>query len=199
MISAVLFFQDSAMTENQQRLAEHAALSRRYFLGLGAAGSAALGLSPLLAVDEKSPSAEIKGRAPELEKAIAALDSFFTPPQNFQDVSRGKPLPHSLPEAKKNEVGLTPETWKLEVISDAESPAKLGKQFQKSDGSAIDFPALLKLAEKHAVRFAKVMTCLNIGCTLGMGIWEGVPLREVVWMTKPREDVRRVGYPAILR
>jgi DMSO/TMAO reductase YedYZ molybdopterin-dependent catalytic subunit len=39
-----------------------------------------------------------------------------------------------------------------------------------------------------------VMTCLNIGCPLGMGIWEGVPLRELVWMTRPRENLRRVFY-----
>ena len=52
----------------------------------------------------------------------------------------------------------------------------------------------MKLADKHAVRFAKVMTCLNIGCPLGMGLWEGVPLREVFWLTRPREDVRRVFY-----
>jgi DMSO/TMAO reductase YedYZ molybdopterin-dependent catalytic subunit len=58
----------------------------------------------------------------------------------------------------------------------------------------LDFPRLLELAEKHAVRFPKVMTCLNIGCPLGMGIWEGVPLREVFWLTRPSEDVRRVFY-----
>jgi DMSO/TMAO reductase YedYZ molybdopterin-dependent catalytic subunit len=52
----------------------------------------------------------------------------------------------------------------------------------------------MKLAEKHAVRFAKTMTCLNIGCPLGTGIWEGVPLREVVWLTQPRENLRRVFY-----
>jgi DMSO/TMAO reductase YedYZ molybdopterin-dependent catalytic subunit len=38
------------------------------------------------------------------------------------------------------------------------------------------------------------MTCLNIGCPLGMGIWEGVPLRDIVWLTEPRENVRRVFY-----
>jgi DMSO/TMAO reductase YedYZ molybdopterin-dependent catalytic subunit len=27
-----------------------------------------------------------------------------------------------------------------------------------------------------------------------MGIWEGVPLREIVWLTKPRENVRRIVY-----
>ena len=52
----------------------------------------------------------------------------------------------------------------------------------------------MKLADKHAVRFAKVMTCLNIGCPLGMGLWEGVPLREVVWLTRPKENLRRVFY-----
>jgi DMSO/TMAO reductase YedYZ molybdopterin-dependent catalytic subunit len=60
--------------------------------------------------------------------------------------------------------------------------------------TALDFAGLLQLAEKHAVRFAKVMTCLNIGCPLGMGIWEGVPLRELIWQTQPREDLRRVFY-----
>lgn len=52
----------------------------------------------------------------------------------------------------------------------------------------------MQLAEKHAVKFAKVMTCLNIGCPLGMGIWEGVPLREIIWRTRPSENLRRVVY-----
>ncbi len=38
------------------------------------------------------------------------------------------------------------------------------------------------------------MTCLNIGCPLGTGIWEGVPLRDVLWMTKPQQNLRRVFY-----
>ena len=116
---------------------------------------------------------------PELAPALAKLESYFTDPDQFGDVSRGKPIPHKLAAAKKKEVGLTRETWKLEVVSDPEHPATLGKQFTKKDGTALDFATLLKLGEKHAVRFAKVMTCLNIGCPLGMGIWEGVPLREV--------------------
>jgi DMSO/TMAO reductase YedYZ molybdopterin-dependent catalytic subunit len=118
----------------------------------------------------------------------------FTPQEKFRDVSRGKPLPHSLPDEKKREVGLTRETWKLEVISDPENPARLGRQLTTADGTALDFAGLVTLGEKHAVRFAKVMTCLNIGCPLGMGLWEGVPLREVVALARPREDVRRVFY-----
>ena len=125
---------------------------------------------------------------------MAKLEPYFTPPEKFRDVSRGKPLPHSLPERRSGEVGLTRETWKLEVISDPGHPATLGKPLTKADGTALDFPRPAEAAEKHAVRFAKVMTCLNIGCPLGMGIWEGVPLREVVWLTQPRENLRRVFY-----
>jgi DMSO/TMAO reductase YedYZ molybdopterin-dependent catalytic subunit len=168
------------MTDAERFLADHAALSRRFFLGLGAAGLA-------LPASAGAPPAEL---APALEK----LEAYFTPPKDFGDVSRGNPIPHTLPEEKRKQVGLTRETWKLEVVSDPEHPATLGKQFTKADGTAIDFPTLLKLGEKHAVRFAKVMTCLNIGCPLGMGVWEGVPLRTVLWLTRPKENLRRVFY-----
>jgi DMSO/TMAO reductase YedYZ molybdopterin-dependent catalytic subunit len=174
------------MTHFQQFLDEHRRLTRRYFVRLGAAGIAAAGALPLV-----GRAAE---RAPKLAKAIEALEPFFTPPAQFRDVSRGKPLPHSLSDEKKTEVGLTRDTWKLEIVSDSENPAKLGKQLTKADGTALDFAGLMSLAEKHAVRFAKVMTCLNIGCPLGMGIWEGVPLRDLIALAQPREDVRRVFY-----
>jgi hypothetical protein len=52
----------------------------------------------------------------------------------------------------------------------------------------------MKLAEKHAVRFLKVMTCNNGDSPLGVGLWEGVPLRTVIWLTKPVSDIRRVFY-----
>jgi DMSO/TMAO reductase YedYZ molybdopterin-dependent catalytic subunit len=174
------------MNEATSFLRDHARLTRRYFLELGAAGTAALGLSPTLA-----RSAE---RATALDEAIAKLEPYFTLPEDFRDVSRGKPLPHSLPDEKKTEVGLTRETWKLEVIADPAMPAKIRKPMTKTDGTALDFAGLLALGEKHAVRFPKVMTCLNIGCPLGMGIWEGVPLREVIWRTLPSENLRRVFY-----
>ena len=73
-------------------------------------------------------------------------------------------MPHSLPDEKKRKVGLTRETWKLEVVSDPDNPATIRRPFTHKDGTALDFAGLMKLAEKHAVRFAKVMTCLNIGC-----------------------------------
>jgi DMSO/TMAO reductase YedYZ molybdopterin-dependent catalytic subunit len=134
------------------------------------------------------------GPGTRLEEAIARLESWLTLPGDFKDVSRGKPLPHSLPPEKMTEVGLTRETWKLEVLNDLEHPARLQTELTKQNGKALDFAGLLQIAESNVVRFAKVMTCLNIGCPLGNGIWEGVSLREVLWRTQPRENLRRVFY-----
>jgi DMSO/TMAO reductase YedYZ molybdopterin-dependent catalytic subunit len=167
-------------------LSTHQKLTRRYFLRFGFLGLAAWRLRPLAAATDLPK--------PELVRTIEALEPYFTSPDQFRDVSRGKPMPHSLPDGEKRIAGLTRETWRLEVISDPENPANLRTQFTQKNGTALDFPALMKLADKHAVRFAKVMTCLNIGCPLGMGIWEGVPLREVVLLTQPRENLRRVFY-----
>lgn len=160
-------------------------ISRRLFLGAGVAGAA---------LSARHVRADSPLKSPELAKAIEKIEPYFTPPAEFEDVSRGNPIPHKLPDDKKKEVGLTRDTWKLEVVSDPDKPATLGKQLTKKDGTALDFAALLELGKTKAVRFAKVMTCLNLGCPLGMGIWEGVPLREVLWLTKPTANLRRVFY-----
>src|SRR5688572_29640166 len=167
-------------------LREHREASRRYLLRLGAGGAAALGCWPR--------STKGEPLAPELAEAVEKLETYLTPPEKFQDVSRGNPLPHSLSDEKKHSAGLTRETWRLEVFSDRDHPATLRKPLTQAAGTALDFAGLMQLADKHSVRFAKVMTCLNIGCPLGMGIWEGVPLREIVWLTRPRENLRRVFY-----
>ncbi|SFI87428.1 Oxidoreductase molybdopterin binding domain-containing protein [Planctomicrobium piriforme] len=167
-------------------LAEHRRLTRRFFLRAGVAGSALLVTSLGRGTAAEKPVRH--------EKQGAWADPYFTSAESFRDVSRGKPLPHTLSEEKKREVGLTRETWKLEVISDPEHPARLGKPMTAADNTALDFAGLLEIGQQHAVRFAKVMTCLNLGCPLGMGVWEGVPLREVVWRTQPRENLRRVFY-----
>jgi DMSO/TMAO reductase YedYZ molybdopterin-dependent catalytic subunit len=159
--------------------------SRRSFLQYGVA-STVTGYGLPATAAEPIPAA----LAPVIEK----LEPYFTPHADFRDVSRGKPVPHSLPDAKRREVGLTRETWKLDVISDPDNPATLGKQFSKKNDTAFDFAMLMELAEKHAVRFSRVMTCLNIGCPLGMGLWEGVPLRTVLWLTQPKENLRRVFF-----
>jgi len=172
--------------ENEKFLDEHVDRTRRYFLRQAAAGTAAIAGWPLFAADSI--------RSPVLQDAIEQLEPFLTVQDEFRDVSRGKPKPHTLPLAKMKEVGLTRETWSLDVMSDPEHPARLRTPLSKQEGKALDFAGLMKLAEANSVRFAKVMTCLNIGCPLGAGIWEGVPLRNVLWLTQPSENVRRVFY-----
>ena len=146
---------------------QHLEVTRRYFLGMGAAGLAAVQGHSLWAGD-----AEI------LADATEDLE-YLTYAKEFGTVERGKPLPYTLPLEKRLEIGLERKTWKLEVIGDAKSNSALSNPLTRAKGNALDFPALMKLAEKHAVRFLKIMSCNNMSKPLGMGLWEGVPLREV--------------------
>jgi DMSO/TMAO reductase YedYZ molybdopterin-dependent catalytic subunit len=68
------------------------------------------------------------------------------------------------------------------------------RPLSKETDAALNWEGLMKLAEKHAVRFLKVMTCTNGRTPCGMGLWEGVPLREVIWLARPTSNVRRVFY-----
>ncbi len=176
-----------AFVNNKSFLEEHARLTRRYFIGLVTAGGLVSGAEALAVTQENNKKVKP-------EKAGARPEPYFTPSMNFRDVSRGKPLPHSLPDEKKREVGLTRDTWRLEVLADPDHPAKIGNPLTRATNNALDFAGLLKLGEKQTIRFAKVMTCLNLGCPLGMGLWEGVALRDVVWLAQPEDKLRRVFY-----
>ena len=173
------------MSAFEKFLGQHDRVTRRYFLRWGAAATA-VGLSSVPSLAQAS--------SPALAEAMSKLESFLTMPDQFRDVSRGKPLPHSLAEDRKKEAGLTRDAWRLEVTADPDHPTRIGQPLTKAAGTALDFASLMQIAEKRAVRFIKTMTCLNIGCPLGTGLWEGVPLRDIVWKTEPREDLRRVFY-----
>jgi DMSO/TMAO reductase YedYZ molybdopterin-dependent catalytic subunit len=162
-------------------------LSRRSFLGLGAGTALSLGAGREVSADAgQDPS--------QLARTLEVSEPYLNPQEKFRDVSRGKPLPHQLSEEKRSEVGLTRETWKLEVLSDPENKAELRNPLTREKGSALDWNSLMKLAQKRTVSFLKIMTCNNIGRPLGMGLWEGVPLRDVVWLTDPQSDLRRIHY-----
>lgn len=176
-----------AFVNNKSFLEEHARLTRRYFMGLVTVGGLLSGANALAVTQENNKKVKP-------EKAGARPEPYFTPSMNFRDVSRGKPLPHSLPDEKKREVGLTRDTWRLEVLAAPDHPAKIGNPLTRATNNALDFAGLLKLGEKQTIRFAKVMTCLNLGCPLGMGLWEGVALRDVVWLAQPEDKLRRVFY-----
>ncbi len=164
----------------------HSQLTRRFFIGIGTVGLASLAA--------RRAAVRADEFAPELIESVSKLESFMTPLDKFNDVSRGSPVPHSLTDEKRIEAGLTRETWRLDVISDPDHPAKIGHPLTMANDTALDFKGLMTLADTCAVRFSKTMTCLNIGCPLGTGVWEGVPLRDVVWKTKPTENLRRLFY-----
>ena len=115
---------------------------------------------------------------------------YLTNPDAFRDVSRGNPKPHTLKGEALVKARLTPETWRLEIVADASS--KIDKPRTLDDNTAVDLPALLNLGKTRGVRFLKAMQCLNIAQPLGQGLWEGVPLREVLKLVGKTNNVRRV-------
>jgi DMSO/TMAO reductase YedYZ molybdopterin-dependent catalytic subunit len=117
---------------------------------------------------------------------------FLTDPDGFIDVSRGQPVPHTLKGEALVKARLTPETWRLEVV--AEGDATLERPRRLDDGNALDLPALLGLGAKHGVRFLKAMQCNNIAQPLGQGLWEGVPLRDVIATAGKLGNARRVFF-----
>jgi DMSO/TMAO reductase YedYZ molybdopterin-dependent catalytic subunit len=127
-----------------------------------------------------------------------AEKKFLTEPGQFRDVSRGNPPPHKLKGDDLVKARLTPETWRLEIVGDptpvSGGSAEIEKPRKLDDGTAIDFKTIEELGKKHGVKFLKAMQCLNIAQPLGQGLWEGVPLREVLRLVGKVKNVRRVYY-----
>ena len=120
------------------------------------------------------------------------LRSLLTSAEEFRDVSRGNPKPFTLKGDALISARLTPETWRLEIVSDGS--ANLEKPRKIDDGTAIDLEAIQALGEQHGIKFLKAMQCLNIPLPLGQGLWEGVPLREVLRLAGKVSNLRRIYY-----
>jgi DMSO/TMAO reductase YedYZ molybdopterin-dependent catalytic subunit len=118
--------------------------------------------------------------------------SFLTTPAQFQDVSRGNPRPHTLKGDDLVRARLTPETWRLELVSDGS--CNMETQLTMEKRNAIDLPMLQRMGRQHGKRFLKAMQCLNIARPLGQGLWEGVPLREIIRLAGRLRDIRRIYY-----
>ncbi|MEX2216053.1 MAG: molybdopterin-dependent oxidoreductase [Phycisphaeraceae bacterium] len=179
-------------------MARSRSMNRRTFLSRSA-GLTALGalVTPTFAQTAAPPSPP----HPLLEEAIAKLPAtILTPQDEFYNVERGNPLPYKLPLEKRREVGLERETWTLDVFADDGdkekniAPTKLGHPMTKAAGNAFTFADLMRLAETKAVRFLKLVTCNNLFAPLGLGVWEGVPLRDVLWLARPKDNYRQVYY-----
>jgi DMSO/TMAO reductase YedYZ molybdopterin-dependent catalytic subunit len=174
------------MKISDNRLGEHCQLARRYFLSLGGAAAAAWTASPLAAADP--------GADPRLRKAIAELSYLTTPLDGVTILDKGKAGVLKLPPEKLREIGLVPETWSLDVVADTASTTTVEQTLSRAQGNALDWNGLMSLAEKHAVRFLYTCVCTNGADPFHNCLWEGVPLREVVWLTKPKANIRRVYY-----
>ncbi|MFO0965023.1 MAG: molybdopterin-dependent oxidoreductase [Gemmataceae bacterium] len=124
--------------------------------------------------------------APRKERA------FLTNSEEFRDVSRGSPKPFTLKGEALTRARLTPETWRLEIVSEA--PTTLERQLRIEDKTALDLPALEALGKRSGIRFLKAMQCNNIDQPLGQGLWEGVPLREVLKRVGRVNNIRRVFF-----
>ncbi len=117
---------------------------------------------------------------------------FLTQSKDFNDVSRGSPVPHSLTGDALTAARLTPETWRLEIV--AEDKATIDKPLTLDAKTALDLPALLELGKTRGVRFLKAMQCNNIPRPLGQGLWEGVLLRDVLALCGKLTNPRRLYY-----
>jgi DMSO/TMAO reductase YedYZ molybdopterin-dependent catalytic subunit len=117
---------------------------------------------------------------------------FLTNSPDFNEVSRGNPRPSSLRREQLVRARLTPETWRLEIVSDGSTD--IGTPRTIAAGNALDLPALERLGRQHGRKFLKAMQCLNIAQPLGHGVWEGVPLREILKLVGRVNNIRRVYY-----
>lgn len=156
-------------------------ISRRTLLRLSVAGLAPVESLALPSADASAAAQEPKTPRP-----------YLTPGDDFNDVSRGDPVPHSLTGEALVKAGLTAESWRLEI--EAEGKARIERPRRKSDGTSVDLPALLELGRSKGLMFLKAMQCNNIAYPLGQGLWEGVPLRDVLALAGGMTDVRRVYY-----
>jgi hypothetical protein len=169
-------------------------LSRRAFVrntSMAAASTLAGGIVSRPTTADAAPPKTVP--TPYPKPLLTASDDYY-------DVSRGNPKPHSLVGEALVEARLTPESWRLEIVADpftselVKEPASLIKALTLDDGTALDLPALIELGKKHSVRFLKAIQCLNIAAPLGQGLWEGVPLREVLRLCGTMKNVRRIYY-----
>jgi len=160
-------------------------LTRRSFLQWSSAAVAAWNVSSLAGDDP--------GTDPQLREAISKLE-YLTPLDRAFILDKGRAGVAKLPVEKLREIGLVPDTWSLEVIPDPSSDSAVEQPLSHALGNALTWQGLMSLAEKQAVRFLHLCTCTNGQDPFHMSLWEGVPLREVILVTRPKDNVRRVYY-----
>jgi DMSO/TMAO reductase YedYZ molybdopterin-dependent catalytic subunit len=163
-------------------------VTRRSFLGAAAMTVGATALA--------GPAEVLPGIDPALERLLAEVP-YLTPMDQFGGFVREKPVPYELPPEKLRAAGLDRDTWRLEVVAEEganppESGPQVARPMTRAAGTALTFADLTRLGETRSVRFIKMIACTLVSEPFGTGIWEGVPLRDVVWLARPTANVRRV-------
>lgn len=124
------------------------------------------------------------------------MDYFLSPAGSFFEVTRGRPY-RLAPEAQR-QAGLTPETWRLEVVpEEAPSNPTLQRAFRKDDGTALTLDDLERFARERPVKCIKTLICLMDTPRSGLcsnGFWDGVALRDILTRLGRLKNVRRVYY-----
>ena len=125
--------------------------------------------------------------------SYARRTQLFDPVPRRSATSAAAIRPHTLKGDALVQARLTPETWRLEIVSDGATTiadaAHAGRQATPST-----CPRWKRSGRQHGVKFLKAMQCLNIAQPLGQGLWEGVPLREVLKLAGRVNNIRRVYY-----
>jgi DMSO/TMAO reductase YedYZ molybdopterin-dependent catalytic subunit len=170
------------LSEAEPNCGDRPLLTRRMLLG-----AMSLATAPLMA----APAPPMLD--PELQRLLDKLP-YLTPQAKFAGFVREKPIPYEMPEDRLRDVGLTRDTWQLEVIPEDGGNAQVELPMTQAAGTALRFADLVKLGETRAVRFMKTIACTLVADPFGTGVWEGVPLRDVVWLAKPTANVRRLYY-----
>jgi DMSO/TMAO reductase YedYZ molybdopterin-dependent catalytic subunit len=173
-------------------------ITRREALGLATAGMVAACASGVSAQDSDRPAVPAD---PELEKLIASLKPNYLE-ANYSAGAKFKPHPAELPADQLRDLGLDQTTWALEVLPGGKpqlawadkSDPQVHHPLSKSAGTAVTFAMLMNMAQTRAVRFLAGRCCLFDGGPTHVGLWEGVPLRDVIALAKPGDNIRRVFY-----
>jgi DMSO/TMAO reductase YedYZ molybdopterin-dependent catalytic subunit len=178
-----------------------APVSRRNFMRAASVLATALsgGIAGSMATSEGRAASAV-GLESEKSAGTVPTHPLLTPAGEFRDVSRGDPKIHLLPAEALVRGRLTPETWRLEITADhtpnpaIKDLAGISKPLTLADGTALDLATLMELGRKHGVKYLKAMQCMNIPTPLGQGLWEGVPLRDVLRLCGAMRNVRRIYY-----
>ena len=131
---------------------EHFRVTRRSFVRLSSAATAAWSVFPSISAGA--------AQDPLLKDSIARLE-YLTPLERAFILDKGKAGVATLPPERLREIGQVPETWSLEVIPDPASNSVVEQPLSRALGNALNWEDLMKLADKHSVRFIHVCTCTN--------------------------------------